>query len=161
MSVFKELSHRRAEYNAARMEQLDRLSAQAQRFVGALQRYLGLDSPHWVNPKDGVVMKYVRMGSGSPQNFEEKGRHEFSSVDGVLDFSVAITLENAPDQFPKTHHVFQLEVTAKQGGYEFYSRDFDGSFLVGAAEEADHAYEGVCTAIVNQLKNSYDVGRVF
>ncbi|MDN7144141.1 hypothetical protein KC131_26190 [Pseudomonas sp. JQ170] len=161
MSVFKELSHWRAEYNAARMEQLNRLSDRAQRLVGALQNYLGLDSPHWVNPKDGVVMNYVRMGSGSPQHFEEKGRHELSSIDGVMAFSVAITLENAPDQYPKTHHVFQLEVIARQGGYEFSSRDFDGSFLVGATEEADHAYEGVCTAIVNELKKSYDVGRVF
>ncbi len=160
MSVFKELSARRGEYQAARIAQLDRLSAQALRFVRALERYLGMPSPHWVNPTDGVASRYVRLGQGSPERFKEVGRHELSSLDGTVDFSVAVTVESGPDNYPKTHHVFQLEVAALEGGYKFSSRDFDGVFLVSAAEDADHVYEGICTAVVNELKKAYDVSRV-
>lgn len=160
MSQFKELSMRFAEFRAARLDQLRRLTTQAQNFTLALQDFLELPAETWINHKDGVETAYVRLGSGTPQSFEEKGPHEFSSLNGVVEFSVSVTLETGPGLFPKTHHIFQLSVAALNGGYEFSSKDFDGSFKVAAADDSFHSYEQLCAALVNTLKDSYDVKHV-
>ena len=160
MSQFNELSLRFAEYRTARLDQLRRLTTQAQHFKLALEDYLDLPAETWINSTDGIEMAYVRLGKGQPQNFEEKGTHEFSSLDGRVDFSVSVTLERGPGLFPKTHHVFQLTVAALKGGYEFTSKDFDGSFRVATGEESFHAYEQLCAALVNKLKDGYDVNQV-
>ncbi|WP_415760308.1 hypothetical protein [Pseudomonas sp. LT1P18] len=160
MSEFKELSQRYAECRAANSDQLRRLVGQARQFALALEDYLGLPAKTWTNNQEGNEMAYVRVGQGQSQNFEEKYPHEFSSLNGVVDFSVSVTLESAPSQYPKTHHIFQFAVAAIEGGYEFTSKDFGGSFKVGAAEDAFHAYEQLCAAVVNTLKNSYDVSKI-
>lgn len=160
MSVYKELSIRFQEHRAARHDQRRRLAEQALRLVRALEHYLELPAKVWANPKNGQELSYVRLGTGDQYSFVETSPHELSSLDGVMEFSVSVTLESAPHEFPKVHHIIRLAVGAKAGGYEFVSEDFEGTFLVPSGDDADHIYEGVCTAIVNVLKNGYDVSTV-
>lgn len=161
MSVFKELSFQYKQHRLARLDQLARLADQCQRLGKALENYLQLPSKTWVDPQTGSEMSYVRIGKGDAHKFEEVNPYELSSLNGKLEFAISVTLESAPGEFPKIHSIFRLAVEAKLGGYEFTSKDFSGNFRVPKGDDAEHVYEGICTALVGQLKAACDTDRIY
>lgn len=161
MSEFKELSLLFSEFRNARSDQHRRLALHVHRFTLALEDYLALPSKFWTDPSTGLNMQYVRLGVGGVNDFEEKAYFTLGGGNGAIDFSMAVTLESAPEAFPKVHHIFQFKVEALAGGVEFTCSDFEGAFGVGDGEDALHLYESLCGAVVSSLRNVYDVSRVF
>lgn len=160
MSAYSELTQRFSEYRKAQIEQLHRLCTQACNFTTALEKFLELPELTWVDPKSGAEMSYVRLGTGSAQNFDEKDSHELASNNGAVEFSVSVTLEGGPNQFPKRHHIFQLKVTATADGYLFSTDDFEGSLVVGSGVQPADVYDPLCSSLVQTLINGYDVSRI-
>lgn len=160
MSVFKELSIRFQEHKKALHEQRGRLAVQAQRFQSALENYLQLQSKTWINPKTGIEQSYVRLGKGDKDLFETCSPMELGTRDGVMQFSVSVTVETAPNEYPKRNHVFTMAVGAAPDGFIFAIDDTEGEFNVPAGDDADHVYERVCGSIVGRLLDIYDVRRI-
>lgn len=160
MSAYAELSQRFADYHRAQMEQLHRLASQARNFTTALEVFLELPRAVWSDPKTGAEMSYIRLGKGDAQKFEEMHFHQLSSINGVMDFAVSVTLERAPDSYPKRHHIFQVKVAATRDGYLFTSADFEGSLLVRDGVSRNEDYNPLCATLLQVLLDGYDVSRI-
>ncbi|AXO88429.1 hypothetical protein DZC75_10630 [Pseudomonas parafulva] len=77
-----------------------------------------------------------------------------------MQFSVSVTVESAPNEYPKIHHVFTMAVGAAPEGFVFAIDDIEGEFNIPAGDDADHVYEGACSAIVERLMALYDTALI-
>lgn len=156
MAIIDDLNSKYAAYRNAQIAQLNTLCSAAGKMVYGFGEYLGLANMSWTNPSSGQVLDYVRLGKGDENTFEEMDRYKLSSLNGVVSFSISITLEIGPNNYPKTHIIFPLSIREIESGFEFSGKDFPNSMLV-EKDPGNGQFDPVYSAIVANISRIYDI----
>jgi len=158
MSAFAELQARYISYEAAATIQHRLLTKAASELVNGFQAFLGLAGERLPDVDGQKGHRYVRLGIGAASEFEEKNWHTLGSRGGVVNFSLALTLDD-PETQSRTTIVFELEVKFVEHGYEFKVKDV-GTFMISAPDAVHNRYEKIYEALFTQIMKVYDPDRI-
>lgn len=144
MSLYSDLQKRYETRETAIQTQLHLLSKSAGDLASGFGKYLGLPADRWNHPDGKVGDRYVRLGEGSAAAFKDKHWPELSSLNGKVDFSIALTLVSE-DRNNRTTYVFDMSVQFCDGGYQF---DVNGK---GVTLSVDAVKSGSFEPVYNQI----------
>ncbi|MBA2927069.1 hypothetical protein G9Q86_00685 [Pseudomonas sp. CCUG 57209] len=156
MSIIEELNEQYERYDAALTLQHNLLTKSLGGLSVGLGSYLGLTKAHW-NDKEGKRGdRYVRLGVGAPNVFEEKMWPQLPSTGGVVEFSLAVTLECETATYQRYTFVFEGRLQFSSGGYEYRFQGIDSPIVISAAEVEADDFTSVYRALVDKLKKAFD-----
>ncbi|UVK81431.1 hypothetical protein LOY46_17890 [Pseudomonas sichuanensis] len=158
MTIYTELQNRFEAREAALAKQVYLLSKAAAGLSDNFGKYLGLPSPRWNYPDGKAGDYYVRFGVGERSSFEEKPWTQMSSLDGVVSFSMALTLISE-DRFARTIFVFPMSVEFFDTGYLFKLNEGE-QVLISVADVQSGAFDEVYSKMVARLGRILDPSQV-
>ncbi|OLS61873.1 hypothetical protein [Pseudomonas putida] len=148
MSIYADLQKRYESHETALHTQLHLLSKAAGDLAAGFGKYLGLPGERWNHPDGKVGERYVRLGEGSVDSFQEKRWIELSSSKGKVDFSIAITLVSE-DRDSRTTYIFSMGVQFCEDGYLFEVQGHGVSLAIEAVKAG--VFDPVYMLIVDRL----------
>lgn len=160
MSIFDELNEQYAQFDAALTLQHQLLTKSVGDLAVGYEKYLGITVKNWFNADGTIGGRYIRLGTGSPERFEEKSWFQLTSSDGVVDFSIAITLESEDSAYPRFVFVFEGQAKFVNEGYEFSFKGIPYTILVGAAEVKSQDLSPVYDALTMALRSKLDLSSI-
>ena len=157
MSIYSDLQKRYESREVAIQAQLHLLSKSAGDLAAGFGSYLGLTSERWNHPGGKAGNRYVMLGEGSAASFKEKPWIALSSVNGKVDFSLALTLVSE-DRESRTTYVFDLGVQFTDDGYLF---EVNGQGVTISVDEVKAGnFESVYNLIVEKLMTQLDKSQI-
>lgn len=158
MSIFDELNEQYGRFEAALNAQHQILVKILGDFTSGYEKYLGLTSRHWHHDDGKMGDRYVRLGTGSPDNFKELPWFQFGSSAGTVAFSFAVTLETREGKISTARctYVFEGKLTSDSDKCSF---DFDGlpaPFVLSDDEAKRGEFEAIYAALTNVLRQKFD-----
>jgi hypothetical protein len=144
MSLYADLQKRYETREAAIQAQLHLLSKAAADLASGFGKYLGLPGDRWNHPDGKIGDRYVTLGEGAGHAFKEKRWNELSSLNGKVDFSLALTIVSE-DRDSRTIYVFDMSVQFCDEGYLF---DVNGK---GVILEVESVKSGSFEPVYNQI----------
>lgn len=158
MSIYAALQDRYERREAALQNQVLLLTKAASKLAGNFRQYLGLPTPCW-NRADGTAGdQYVRLGEGQAARFEEKPWTQLSAIDGVVSFSIALTMVS-DDCHSRTTYVFPMSIEFVPTGYLVKMNDAESVLLTPVEVEAN-SFDEVYAKVVARLELLLDPSRV-
>lgn len=118
MSLYEAIQTSYEEREARMALQLSLLAQAAGNMASHFRHYLGLQTARWHHPDGKAGDDYIRLGTGSAKSFEEKSWMTLSSRNGVVPFSLAVTIVSEDRMF-RTNYVFEMTVSFIIDGYLF------------------------------------------
>ncbi|QRK85088.1 hypothetical protein JN757_04730 [Pseudomonas granadensis] len=157
MSLYVDLQKRYETRETAIQAQLHLLSKAAGDLASGFGKYLGLPGDRWNHPDGKAGDRYVRLGEGAANAFKEKRWHELSSLNGKVEFSLALTIVSE-DRDNRTSYVFDLSVQFCDEGYLFDINGKGVTLEVDAVKSA--SFEPVYNQIVETLIARLDHSKI-
>lgn len=157
MSLYSELQKQYESRETAMQAQLHLLSKSAGDLAAGFGKYLGLPSERWNHADGKVGERYVMLGEGSAGSFKEKRWIELSSLNGKVDFSLALTIVSE-DRESRATYVFDLTVSFTEDGYLFAVNNRGATISVDAVKAG--SFEPVYSLIVEMLKARLDKSQI-
>ena len=158
MSIYAELQDRYENREAALNNQVLLLTKAASQLASHFAGYLGLLAPRWNHADGKVGDRYVRLGEGRAASFEEKNWSELSAIDGVVSFSIALTVVSDDCQSRVTY-VFPMSIEFIQTGYLVKLLDSEAAMLTPAEVEAG-LFGEIYSMLVDRLRSLLDPSKV-
>ncbi|MFJ2982241.1 MULTISPECIES: hypothetical protein [unclassified Pseudomonas] len=153
MSIYSDLQRRYVSRETAIQAQLHLLSKSAGDIASGFGKYLGLPGDRWHHLDGKAGERYVRLGQGSASAFQEKRWIELSSLNGKVDFSIALTLVSE-DRESRACYVFDMSVRFCDAGYLF---EINGQSVVLSVEDVKAgSFEPVYNQLVQILISRLD-----
>lgn len=156
MSIIDELNEQYEIYDAALTLQHNLLIKSLGALSGGFASYLGLLKAHWHHADGKRGDRYVRLGTGAPKSFEEKVWPQLTSVDGIVEFSLAVTLESENATFKRYTFVFEGEAKFVAEGYEYRFKGIDYPVILSAEEVESEDFRELYKVLIDQLKSNFD-----
>lgn len=148
MSLYSDLQKRYEARETAVQTQLHLLSKSVGDLASGFGKYLGLPGERWNHPDGKAGDRHIRLGEGSAAEFKEKHWSGLSSLNGKVEFSIALTLV-AEDRDSRTTYVFDMSVQFCDDGYLF---DVNGKgVILGVDAVKAGSFEPVYSQIVEIL----------
>lgn len=160
MSIFDDLNEQYVQYDAALTLQHQQLVRAVGDMAVGYERFLGITKTHWFNDDGTKGERYVRLGVGDPDRFQEKGWFQLSSVGGSVDFSIAITLESPESVYPRFTFVFEGNACFVDEGYEFTFEGIPYPIVVSPLKVKNLDFNSVHDALTLALKSEIDPSKV-
>lgn len=150
MDKYQDLRKAFARYEAEKTDFISQNLRLAEMFIDGLKSYLGLPDTY-DHPESKKTLRYLRLyrlgedgQNGEVEKIEEAVRHR---NDGTFIFAFGVTLEQAPDKFPKHVVLFDLACEIEDGEAQFTILD----------KELTVAYDGDKTDLGKVLELVYDL----
>lgn len=159
MTLFEQLRERYTDYDAALTEQITLLTRAAGNLTAGLGGYLGLPTPRWHNEDGKPGDKYVRLGTGSVDDFKETQWQMLSGLNGVVSFLVALTVDSPAAYRERFTFVFEFDLKFCEDGYLFQIKHV-GDVVVGASDVAGGRFEPVYNVMLEKLHDSLDPSKI-
>ncbi|NIF15647.1 hypothetical protein [Pantoea sp. Cy-639] len=153
MSVFDELNAQYAKFDAAINLQCHLLVKSIGELAIGFEKYLELPHIHWFQEGGKRGDRYVRLGTGTPKTFKEQAWPTYTALDGVVSFSLALTLTDSESGSPRFHFVFEGTVQFGQDGYEYRFNGLEAPVILSAVEVESGDFKKVCDELVFLLKS--------
>jgi hypothetical protein len=159
MTLFEQLRERYTNYDAALAEQMMLLIRAAENMTSGLGGYLELPTPCWHDEDGKAGGKYVRLGKGSGEDFEEAQWHELKGYQGVVSFSLALVVDSPSAHRERFTFVFEYDLKFCETGYLFQIKHI-GDTVVSAANARAGRFEQVYNAMLEALHQTLDPSRI-
>lgn len=157
MSLYSDLQKRYETRETAVQTQLHLLSKSAGDLASGFGKYLELPGDRWNHPDGKAGDRYVRLGEGSASAFKEKRWMELSSLNGTVNFSLALTVVSE-DRESRTIYVFDMSVQFCDDGYLF---EVNGKGVtLGVDDVKAGSFEPVYNLIVEKLITLLDQSQI-
>lgn len=153
MSVFDELNAQYAKFDAALQLQCHLLVKSIGELAIGFEKYLGLPHTYWFKEDGKRGERYVRLGTGTPKTFKEQAWPTYTALDGVVSFSLALTLTDLEPGTPRFHFVFEGTVQFGQDGYEYRFNGLDSPVVLSATEVESGDFKKVYDELVFLVKS--------
>lgn len=159
MTLFEQLRERYTDHDAALTEQLTLLTRAAGNMTAGFGGYLGLPTPRWHKADGEAGEKYVRLGTGSVGDFEETQWQALTGLDGVVSFSVALTVDSPAAYQERFTFFFDFDLQFCDDGYLFQIKHI-GDVVVNASDAAAGKFEPVYNAMLEKLHDVLDPSKI-
>jgi len=159
MSIYSELSQQYKTSFAKQQARLHLMANAANAFTVGFERYLGVPDHTWTDSK-GEQQRYVRLGVGDENAFQEISYLELSSIGGVIDFSIALTVEQDAHFGLRQVVVFEFSVSVSEENFEFVVKKMPINLSVKMLDKDAHRFDPVYAALVDRLMYLFDPERV-
>lgn len=156
MSIFEELNEQYERYDAALTLQHNLLAKSVGALSAGFGGFLGLTKAHWHDEEGKRGERYIRLGVGAPKAFEEKIWPQFTSIGGVVDFSLAVTLESDSATYRRYTYVFEGKAQFNSDGYEYRFKGIDYPVVLTATQVEAEDFSDVYRVLVDKLKGEFD-----
>ena len=158
MSLYEAIQTSYEEREARMALQLNLLAKAAGNMASHFRHYLGLQTARWHHPDGKAGDDYIRLGTGSPNSFEEKPWMTLSSRNGVVPFSLAVTIVSEDRMFRATY-VFEMTVHFILDGYLFTLGENDEELVSVDYVKADN-FDPVHKMISARLMSLLDPAKI-
>ncbi|WP_433785466.1 hypothetical protein [Pseudomonas frederiksbergensis] len=157
MTLFEQLRERYTDFDAAWAEQMTLLISAAENMTSGLGGYLGLPTPCWHHEDGKAGDKYIRLGKGSGEDFEET--QNLTGSQGVVSFSLALVVDSPSAHRERFTFVFEYDLKFCETGYLFQIK-LIGDVVVSAANARAGRFEQVYNAMLEALHQTLDPSRI-
>ena len=156
MSIFDDLNERYARFEAAQTLQHNLLTKAVGSLPGGFGKYIGLTEPFFYDDDGKNGKRYIRLGVGAPESFEEKAWLSLGSRAGVVSFSLAVTVDSRLPLQSRMTYVFEGTVRFCPGGYDFAFKGLPSPIIVSPEKVIAGELDAVYAALVESLFKSFD-----
>lgn len=156
MSIFDDLNERYARFEAAQTLQHNLLIKAVGALPGGFGKHIGLTVLHWHDEDGKAGARYIRLGVGAPESFEEKPWVSLTSMNGVVSFSLAVTVDSNLPLRPRMTYVFEGTVRFCPDGYDFAFKGLPSPIIVSPEKVIAGELSAVYDALVESLYKSFD-----
>ncbi|WP_182374904.1 hypothetical protein [Pseudomonas putida] len=158
MSIYAALQSRYESRETALNTQVFLLTKATSKLAANFGGYLGLPEPRWKRADNTSGDLYVRLGEGQGDRFEERPWTQLSAIDGVVTFSIALTMVSEDCQ-SRTTYVFPMSIEFSEFGYLVKLNNNEFVTLTPAEVEAGVFVE-VYAKVVARLKTVLDPSKI-
>ncbi|MBT9268077.1 hypothetical protein KKQ10_24685 [Pseudomonas sp. MG-9] len=159
MSIYSEISQQYKKLFERQQARLFMMSSAASAFAAGFERYLSIPDITWTDSK-GDQQRYVRLGTGDEHNFNEVGFLKLSSLNGVVHFSVALTVEQDAHSGYRQVVVFQFTVSISGDNFEITAKDLPLTLSVNIDDKDKQRFDPIYAALVERLMNMFDPEKI-
>jgi hypothetical protein len=156
MSIIDELNEQYLRYDAAMTLQHNLLAKSLGALSAGFASYLGLEKAYWHHEDGKKGDRYVRLGVGAPEAFEEKIWPQFNSLGGIIHFPLAVTLEAEDATYKRYNFVFEGSAQFVPEGYQYQFKGVDQPVVLPAHEVEEEDFRELYKVLIEQLKRKID-----
>lgn len=159
MSIYNELSQQYKRLFEKQQARLHLMSSAANALAVGFERYLSIPDVTWTDSQ-GKQQRYVRLGTGDEHSFQEIDYLRLSSIDGVVDFSIALTVEQDAHFGLRQVVIFEFSVSLNSESFDFSVKKLPINLSVGIDDKDKQRFDPIYAALVERLMYIFDPDRV-